>query len=237
MKPIFLISALTLVMSSSFVANAADLTGDKGQSSKVLSVTGAIGAPTCKFEMNSGQAVEFGTIAPSQLQMDQVTAGNISSITGGFSVECDAKTLVRLQVKDTYASNLLKDNKHKDLFPGHYGPDSQFGLVDANNPDTLIGSYIIVKNKISTTDNGTTNEGHDLYIQGGRRSNVFVSTKDNSGSGEQETLVIDNPNGYASKLMNVGFTIQPNFLPKKTWFTEGNDVEIIGDATFSMVYL
>jgi hypothetical protein len=101
----------------------------------------------------------------------------------------------------------------------------------------LIGSYIIVKNKISTTDNGTTKEGHDLYIQGGRRSNVFVSTKDNSGSGEQETLVIDNPNGYASKLMNIGFTIQPNFLPKKTWFTEGNDVEIIGDATFSMVYL
>ena len=222
-------------MSSSLAVSAADINGEKGQSSKALNVTGSIGAPTCKFEMNAEQAVEFGTIALSQIKMDTVTAGTISSIPGAFFVQCDAKTLVQMQIKDTYAKVLLEDNKHNQLFSGRFGPDSQFALVDKNDPDKLIGSYVIVPSKISITDDGkeTTNLG--LHVQGGRAVPAFVSTK--IGSDEQETLVIGGPNGVASKLMNVGFHIEPNFLPKKSWLAEGSDIEIIGDATFSMVYL
>lgn len=234
MKTIFLISALAIAMGSSFAASAADSTGEKGQSSKALSVTGSIGAPTCTFEMNSGQAVEFGTIALSQIHMDQVTAGNISSMGGAFSVKCDAKTLVRMQVKDTYAGTLLKDNRHQQLFSNRYGRDAQFGLVDKNDTDKLVGSYIIEARTISTTDDGKDTT-RNLHVQGGRNVPVFVTTKGDSG--EQETLVIGDPNGVASKIVNVGFHIEPNFLPKKSWLTEGSDIEIVGDATFSMVYL
>ncbi|TYK54755.1 hypothetical protein [Pseudomonas synxantha] len=235
MKPILLISALTVAMGSSFAASAADVNGDKGQSSKILNVTGAIGAPTCRFDMNGGQAVVFDKIAPSQLSMHQVTAGDISSSAGEFSVECDAKTLVRMQLKDTYAGELRKDSKYKVLFSGVHGIEAQFGLVDKNRPDTLIGSYIIMPTKITATDDDNKPVSHGLHLQGGNAIPVFYSA--NPSNDQLYTLVIGNSNGHPSKTINIEFNIKPNFLPKTNWFTEGNDVEIVGETTFSMVYL
>lgn len=230
MKQIYVISALVLAIGSSFAVHAKD--AQTGKDEETLHVTAKINAPVCDFEMANRGEVEFGAIAPGILNATAVTAGAIVPVAGNFTVKCTGKTLTRIEVKDAYADALWA-GKHSSLFAGRHGPSGQFGLVD-DSTQQLVGSYIITPTITTVTDGVIANK--NLYVQGGDHTGVFLSTKSDSVR-DQQTLVLQDRNGFYTNDINVDYKIEPQFLPRNDWNASSADVNIVGEVAFSMVYL
>lgn len=237
MKQAFLLSVLALAMGTSTFANAA-LQQTGSDENEKLKVNINIRAPVCNFILNSGANVELGIINPSQLSKDHAfTLPTQKKIS--LNVDCEAKAFVSMSLVDTYANTLL--NGSYRTMHGGAGPSTQFGLVDANNKDSvLIGSYRMHMTDVRDTDNGrhfnlkSANNGfrRDQFFQSSINDEnrapdiIFFSDKDKS-----ETL-------HPSKNLVIEFDLYPEILPTSKINAELNTVvDVVGETTFKMVYL
>ncbi|WP_421535042.1 DUF1120 domain-containing protein [Pseudomonas marginalis] len=228
MKHVFAISALFISMGTSIFVNADVINGVKGKDQKTLSVTAKIDAPTCEFVLNGGVPLDFGTITPGSLKLNEIYQPSRKPIS--LSVTCDAKAMVQMTVQDTYLNTLRASNR--DGLP--HGAARQFGLVDANDTSKLFGSYTFFLKKITLSNKDGSTGDHGMTVSDGGATNEILSTKTNEGT-EPATLVVGHGNQYAEK-MEATFDVEASFLPASK-LDLGRDVSVVGEATFKMVYL
>jgi hypothetical protein len=224
-KQVFVLSALIAAMGASAVANAASTATDTTK----LTVKGSIEAPTCTFVLNGEEDVDFGTIELSSLSVDKAT-NSISPVPGNFSVDCNGKTTVMMELTDTHAEKLHAGDHQALTQVSTYSLGNHFGLVDTHG--TLVGSYVIEKDIITAAINGGATSNPNLHGTDGGVTQLFRNAK---ADGTQERLTIGNNDMYAHNYQ-VSFKIKPTFLPKKDW-VKGENVNIAGEATFKMFYL
>lgn len=227
MKHVFAISALFVAMGTSISAHADG--GTKGKDQKTLSVTAKIDAPTCDFALNAGAPLDFGTIEPGSLKLHNVYTLPRKPIS--LAVTCDAKAMVQMTVQDTYLETLRASNNRTDL---PHGAARQFGLVDSNDPSKLFGSYTFFLDKITLSNKDGTPQNHHMSVLDVGRANEIHSTKSDHGT-EQATMVVSDGNQYAEKMEAI-FNVEATFLPASK-LDLGRDVNVVGEATFKMVYL
>jgi hypothetical protein len=233
-KQALFISTLSLAISSSaFAGLPATESGKKGKTEAKLDVNVKINAPSCTFDLNSGQTIDLGLTSPSQLDKD-----NSKSIPGhaaSLNVSCAGPMLLTMSLKDTHMDTLTS-GPHNKLFPGARGLAQQFALVDKNNPDALIGSYVLhMKDIRDSKDNH-----YNMTDIDGTYWDVYLRSSKSDVDRSITTTTFTNEPGTPQYIedLTLVFSVESQILPTSQFsFDPASPVEFVGETTFKMVYM
>jgi len=229
MRKILLSGAIALALgSASFAGQAAE--------SATLSLTGTISPGACDVSLSS-ESVDFGKIAASTLSD---TMNELKAIPVTLSVACDAATAVAVQAVDNRTSSAMNAEDIKSTMGITFAAlnDQHFFGLGNDSTGEKIGTMLM-----SIT--GAT-------LEGSTNNNVLTSSDKSAWTmktvSPTSSQVVEN-NGYfalgktadsttPAALTNASYTINSGiYLKKSDKYPGGEEVNIDGSVTFSVVYL
>jgi len=229
MRKILLSSAIVLAMgSASFAGHAAE--------SATLSLKGSITPGACDVSL-SAASVDFGKIPASTLTdaMNQIKGTPVT-----VSVDCDAATAVAVQTVDNRASSAMTLSEIENSMGATFASLTDASVLGLGNDGSgnKVGAMMLAIT--GATLNGTAD------------SNILVSSDKSAWTMKtisptaSHVLVKD---GYfalgatassttPAAVTKASYTLQNNiFLKKSDKYPSGEQVNIDGNVTFSVVYL
>lgn len=229
MRKVLLSSAIIMAMGSvSFAGHAAE--------SATLSVTGVISPAACDVELSSA-SVDYGTVQASTLTS---TMNQLEAPTVTVSVACDAATAVAVQTVDNRSNSAMTLSEIESnlgvTFP-QLIDTNVFGLGN-DSAGNKVGALMLAIS--DATLNGTA--GSNLLSSSDK---LTWSTKTISPTASY----VLTKNGYfalgnsadsvtPAVVTNASYTIKSNVLLKRSdKYPSGEQVNIDGNVTFSVVYL
>ena len=229
MRKILLSSAIVMAMgSASVVAHAAE--------SATLSLTGSITPGACDVSLSSA-SVDFGKIPASTLTdtMNQIRATPVT-----VSVDCDAPTAVAVQTVDNRASSAMTMAEIESSMGVTFATLTDANVLGLGNDSagSKVGAMMLA---IS-----------DATLNGAADSNLLVSSDKSAWTMKTISSTASYPlakDGYfalgqtassttPAAVTKASYTLQNNlFLKRADKYPSGEQVNIDGNVTFSVVYL
>ncbi len=224
MKNIALLSTLTVALTASFGARAAD--------TAELKVKGVIKPAACTASLAGAGIVDYGNIPASQLNATNPTV--LSEKTLSFSLNCDAATQIAIRLTDNRSSSvvtgIVKNISSRLTDTGAFGlgkfDGKNLGIysvkLDNVRGDSKRASLIFYKQK--NTDNWSVASngaavGSGSYFAGDMKSWGWLS---------------NTPAAY--KTITGDLSVQA-VLDKSSNLPTGNNIPLDGSATLEVVYL
>ncbi|MCK3832723.1 DUF1120 domain-containing protein [Pseudomonas fluorescens] len=234
MKQFFFISTLTLALSSSVFAGPPVVeSGKKGKGEAKLDVNVKINAPSCTFDLNSGQTIDLGLTSPNQLSKDDSKA--LPAQLASLNVSCGGPILLTMSLKDTHMDTLTSGPYGK-LFPRAHGLAQQFALVDKNKQDTLIGSYVLRMKDIRDS----SGVHYNMNGVDGTYWNEHLRSSKSDEDRSITSTAFTNKQGTPQyiKDLTLEFFVESQILPTSEFdFNQASPIEFVGETTFKMLYM
>ncbi|HDS9358574.1 TPA: DUF1120 domain-containing protein [Enterobacter chengduensis] len=229
MRKILLSSTIAMVLSSaSYIAHAAE--------SASLAVTGTITPSTCNVNMTSA-SLDFSTISASTLTKDfNLFQASPLKVT----VVCDAATAVALQTTDNRASSAMTiaEVNSEMKAPMNTSDDHTIFGLGSDSANNKVGALILGIE--SATLNG--NENSNLLTSTDKSTWSTQAISANSGyvlaKGGYFALAENAASTTPAPVSEASYSLQGGIVLKKAdKYPSGENVNIDGNVTFSVVYL
>lgn len=204
--------------------------------SATLAVTGTITPSTCNVSA-SAASIDLGVIAPSTL------INNTNIIMGNdvtLNVSCTAPTVTAVQLTDNRTSSAMtvaEATEAMRLTNTGYNDDNFFGL-GTDSAAAKIGTLALAVN--AATADGKANSGIITSTDKENWNGAALSesspqglTKNNYIS-QSATFGLNIPSAMTESTYNI---VSQIMLKKSSMYPAGEDVNIDGNVTFSVVYL
>jgi type 1 fimbria pilin len=171
MKKVFLITVLSLCITSAFAAETA-----------VLKVTGTLTNSACTPELSNGGVVDYGMIRLGELSATTVNQLGHKDI--GLTINCTAATKVSWNMVDDRATTRASIPIEDRNFAGDDGisSDSQMYGVGLTGGGVKIGNYSMFVKVDSVTADGQSVD--PIYMQTGSGATTWVKSTNGSTQGE-----------------------------------------------------
>lgn len=229
MRKIFLSSAIVMAMGSVSVSSYA-------AESATLSLTGTITPSACNVSLSS-TSVDFGQISASTLTE---TINQIRATPVTVSVDCDAATAVAVQTIDNRTSSAMSTEEVDSTMKATFASLTDANIFGLGNDSAggKVGALILTL--VHATLNGSANSN---LLSSSDKSTWATHTISTTGS-----YVLEKNSYFAlgetadsatpAAVTTASYTMQNNvFLKRSDQYPSGEQVNIDGNVTFSVVYL
>lgn len=230
-RKLFISSAVALVLGSTVsVASAAD--------SATLSVTGKIIPTTCDIAL-SNTSLSVGRI-PANTLIDK--ANPINNDNTELSVNCSAASLVSIQTTDNRTASAMTATELSSLAGGEVPnlTDADIFGIGLDSAGNKVGALMIAVTGVTADSAKKTN----LLVSSDKASWTATSLKEANRYTMPLTkngyfaLASDSSSVSPVTFTNATFSIGSGVLLKKAdQYPSGEEVDIDGNVTFSLVYL